>query len=481
MGTHAACRTPTGAGSTHRPDDVDGPGERRCRHSRSRRILGAWPHEHRALARPATTPRPSRSPPANGKTNGKANGKATARARAAARRDPDGGHGEIHDQLVAAVEETARLLEADGAMVYLLDPETGHLRFAHDAGIKSERSRAFVRSIRLPIGTGMFGNAVARRAVVHTDDYLADPAFDHAPDPDKVVEDMGIRSMVAAPIVSGDEVFGALGAFSTRPSAFSASQLALVRALADHAAVAMANARLIEALDHSRSELAQRAEAERSLREINARISAAADLPAVLQRAVDEAARLLDAEGARIDLVDPRLDTLRPAYASGDNRLDAEEWPEDPDETIDEGISGKAVVTGQAAWTGDYVNDAAFHHGKLGDDYVTSGRDPLRHGRAARGRGGAVRCPDDLHEAPGRLGGDGRGTARRDRRPGGDHDHDDAIDRGARSVARGARAGVPRPSRHCARWPPGSPCCASPRRSSRTSSSMPGGSSGPTA
>jgi len=132
------------------------------------------------------------------KANAKTNGKAPAKARAAARRDPDGGHGEIHDQLVAAVDETARLLEADGAMVYLLDRETGHLRFAHDAGIKSETSRTFVRSIRLPIGTGMFGNAVARRAVVHTDDYLADPAFDHAPDPDRVVADMGIRSMVAA-------------------------------------------------------------------------------------------------------------------------------------------------------------------------------------------------------------------------------------------------------------------------------------------
>ena len=37
-------------------------------------------------------------------------------------------------------------------MVYLVDPATGHLRFAHDAGIRSARSRAWVRSIQLPIG-----------------------------------------------------------------------------------------------------------------------------------------------------------------------------------------------------------------------------------------------------------------------------------------------------------------------------------------
>ena len=62
--------------------------------------------------------------------------------------------------LVGAVDEAARLLDADGAMVYLLDPDTEVLRFAFDAGIRSAQSRALVRRIELPIGTGMFGRAV---------------------------------------------------------------------------------------------------------------------------------------------------------------------------------------------------------------------------------------------------------------------------------------------------------------------------------
>ncbi len=295
---------------------------------------------------------------------------ASQRAARAARRDPDGGHGEIHDQLIAAVDETARLLEADGAMVYLVDESTGHLRFAHDAGIRSPRSRSWVRSIVLPVGTGLFGRAVAERGVVLTNDYLADETIAHAPDPDRVVADIGIRSMVAAPLVSGDVVYGALGAFSSRPSAFSGSQVALVRALADHAAAAMANARLIEALDVSRVELAKRADAERSLREIAARISAAADLPAVLQGGVDEAARLLRADGARIDLIDARSGLLRWAYASGGGRPDDSDWPDDPDETLEQGIAGQAVVTGRAFWTGDYLADDRFPHGAGADTYV---------------------------------------------------------------------------------------------------------------
>src|SRR5258708_24329053 len=79
--------------------------------------------------------------------------------------DPDGGTGEVHELLVAAVDEVARLLDADGAMVYLVDPATGHLRFAHDAGIPSRWTRNSVRSIDPPAAVGMFGRAVAELAL----------------------------------------------------------------------------------------------------------------------------------------------------------------------------------------------------------------------------------------------------------------------------------------------------------------------------
>jgi PAS domain S-box-containing protein len=276
----------------------------------------------------------------------------------------------VDDLLIHAVGEAASLLDADGAMVYIVDPATGKLRFAHDAGIQSEEARRMVSRIELPLGTGMFGRAVAERNVVKTDDYGNDPGFRHAAATDRVVADVGIRSMVVAPLVSGDEVFGALGTFSTRRAAFDRAQIALVRALADHAAAAMANARLIEALDRSRTELAERAEIERTLREIAARISAAADLDAVLQRTVDEAARLLGAETARIDLIDPELRLLRWAYASGAERPSDDIWPDDPDETLDQGISGQAVALGRPYWTGDYVNDPRFPHGKGSDHYA---------------------------------------------------------------------------------------------------------------
>jgi PAS domain S-box-containing protein len=288
------------------------------------------------------------------------------------RGDPDGGTGVLHHLLTAAVAETARLLDADGAMVYLVDPTTGNLRFAHDAGIKKARTREWIRSIELAPGVGMFGRAVADRAVVTTSDYSADTSFRHAASADRVVDDLGIKSMVVAPLAAGDEVFGALGTFSKREDAFDAAHIALVRSLAEHAASAMANARLIEELDRSRQELdrsrshlARRADAERSLRQIAARINALREPDEVLQDVVDEARRLLRADGAVIDQYDSERGTLLWAYDAG--------LPEAQREALKlnslrlgKGVAGKAVAERRAVHVGDY-SSAEFEHDDLTD------------------------------------------------------------------------------------------------------------------
>ena len=278
--------------------------------------------------------------------------------------DPDGGSGRIHDLLAAAVEEAARLLDADGAMVYLMDPATGRLTFAHDAGIESPRSREWIRGMELDPGTGMFGTAVARRAVVVTSDYSLDRAFRHAAAPDRVVADVGIRSMVVAPLVSGTEVFGALGTFSARTDAFSAAQIALVRSLADHAAAAMANTRLIEELDRSRGELdrsrealARRAGAEQALREIAARITTMRDPAAILQEVVELASRLVRGDGAILDLLEPSTGRLRWAYDDGVGRLFSAAERANLWITVGDGATGTALAEDRVVVAGDELED----------------------------------------------------------------------------------------------------------------------------
>ena len=278
----------------------------------------------------------------------------------------------VDDLLRSATEEAARLLGADGAILYLLDPATGRLRFTHDAGIGGLGPDHWIRTLELPMGVGLFGRAVDGRRVVVTGDYSADRRFVHAAQTDRFVGEVGIRSMVVAPMVAGEEVFGALGVFAASEDAFTAPQIALVRALADHAALAMANARLIGELAESREAVARQAVVERSLRELGTRISGARDPEAVVQHTIDEALRLLGGTGARIDIVDPAVNLLRGLYSAGDEQILETEWPRDPDDRLEVGASGRAVVTGATYISPDYLADDLIVHSTGPDTYVRS-------------------------------------------------------------------------------------------------------------
>ena len=207
---------------------------------------------------------------------------------------------QILEPLQHAVDEAARLLRADGAIAYLLEADGETLRWAVDAGISAAANRGWMRSLAVPVGTGMFGRSVAERTVRVTDDYITDTTFKHAWMTDQVVTNARIRSMAVAPLLSGEHVLGALGVYSARVGAFGEQEASLVRALADHAAASVANARLIEQLARSREELARRADRERTLREITGRIAVLREPGSVLQQVADEARRLLGADGAHL-------------------------------------------------------------------------------------------------------------------------------------------------------------------------------------
>ena len=140
--------------------------------------------------------------------------------------------------------------------------------------------------------------------------------------------------------------------------------------------------------------------------------------------------------------------------------------PADPDETLDQGVAGQAVVTGRPFWTGDYVADPRFPHLPGVDRYIEASG--IRSVMAVplideTGPFGALLVssgrPDAWTEADAGLlqaiADQAAITIRTTRLI-------DALDRsrdGARPAGR-RRAGA------CARSPPGSPSCASRARSS---------------
>jgi PAS domain S-box-containing protein len=288
--------------------------------------------------------------------------------RAPSRPEPDttaratGDQPASHALLSNAVEEAARLLNADGAMVYLVDADEGMLRFAVDAGIRNPEARQLIRDLSLPVGVGLFGHAIASGEVVVSGDYRRDKRFPHAPATDRIVTIADMRSMAAAPLIAEGEVLGALGAYSSRLDDFAEPEVALLRALADHAATAIANERLIARLARSQEELARRVEAQRTLGQISARIAVIRQPREILQLVVEAARRLIGSDGAHLTLMLPGGRLLRPTVVVGGNAAWTADWLAQLDFPVDGGINGLAAARGEVIHTEDYLLDQRIPH-----------------------------------------------------------------------------------------------------------------------
>ena len=270
--------------------------------------------------------------------------------------------------LTSAVTEAAGLLDSDGAMIYLYNEEHGELRFAYDAGVTSDEARRMLRELSLPIGRGMFGTALERRELVYTDDYAKDDRFAHHGVADQIVKEANMVSMAAAPMFANNKPLGVLGAFSYRRAAFNQQQLTLLRALADHAAAAIANRQLLQQLRESENELRdQAAELQRTLTAHHAlddiaRLIVDADPAEVLQQVVDMASGLLGSDGAHLTLMSEEHDALIPMVMAGHTDPDIRAWLHSRRFPIGGGINGLAALEREAVWTQDYINDERWPH-----------------------------------------------------------------------------------------------------------------------
>ena len=264
--------------------------------------------------------------------------------------------------LARAVEEASRLLKADGAMVYLVDPDTNRLVFCVDAGIRNVEAQQLIRDLSLPVGVGLFGQVVASGEVIVSTDYRRDTRFAHSPTADRIVEIANMRSMAAAPLNADGETLGALGAYSSRIDDFDEAEVALLRALADHAAAAIANQRLIERLATSQEELARQVEAQQTLAGITSSIAAIRGTDEVLQQVVEAARRLIGSDGAHLTLMSENGQFLRPTVVAGGNAAWTEEWLATLEFPVDAGINGLAAGRGEVVATEDYLVDPRIPH-----------------------------------------------------------------------------------------------------------------------
>jgi sigma-B regulation protein RsbU (phosphoserine phosphatase) len=180
------------------------------------------------------------------------------------------------DELLHKIPQLiARLTKFHAFAVYLLDPAGEELSIAYSVGYPEDVAHA----LRLKVGQGLVGAAVAEGKPILMNDVLADPRYVEAAP--------GSRSELVVPLRRKGRVIGALNLLSDTPGQFTGTDEMMLRQFGAHVAVAIENARLFE---HAR----QYTSTLETLAEIGREFAAILNLDELLTRIANLTRRLVE-------------------------------------------------------------------------------------------------------------------------------------------------------------------------------------------
>ncbi len=196
------------------------------------------------------------------------------------------------DELLQRIPQMiSRLTEFTAFAAYLIDERRGELYIAYATGYPEDR----VSNVRLKVGQGILGAAVASARPILVNDVLDDPRY---------VEIVpGTRSELVVPLLRKGRVIGAINLLSTTVARFTELDETILRQFAAAVAVAIENAQLFER-ERKYADMLE------TLAEIGREVSSILDLDAVLTRIAQLAKRLIDYRTFGILLVNEATNEL---------------------------------------------------------------------------------------------------------------------------------------------------------------------------
>jgi adenylate cyclase len=145
------------------------------------------------------------------------------------------------------VEACRRLCNADHGALWLIEDGVLHAAAHHGAPEGAAYDREHPHALDRTTAAGR--TAVAREPT-YIPDALADPEYTYA-------GPVFYRAMLGVPVMVEDDLIGVVVVVRRDPESFTDEHSALVQTFADQAAIAITNARLIEAVDRQRAELSR--------------------------------------------------------------------------------------------------------------------------------------------------------------------------------------------------------------------------------
>jgi PAS domain S-box-containing protein len=208
--------------------------------------------------------------------------------------------------IIQRVVEGARVLcHSDGAMIALRDPTSEAMVTRYAVG----SSRGEHKDCRIEPGQGVGGQVLLSGRPFRTDDYANDPRLSHGDI--NLVKAHGVVSLIAVPIRIGARIEGSLYIDNHSPRLFTDHDEAILIQLAEHAAIAIHNARLYEESERRRRIAENLAGIERLL-------SASLDPQEVGQRIVESVGGLFGTVSASLLQLDPVSDSFAVVAGSGE-------------------------------------------------------------------------------------------------------------------------------------------------------------------
>ncbi len=166
---------------------------------------------------------------------------------------------EVQPLLEMIMEKSKEVMDAEASSLMLLDEETQELVFNVATGEKG----AALGEVRLPLGRGIAGWVAQNKEPLLVPDAYEDPRFNR--DADKM-SGFHTRSILCVPLMMQDRLLGVVQVLNpSEKDSFEENDRATFTSFADHASIAIENARLYEELKQRAEELREALERERWL------------------------------------------------------------------------------------------------------------------------------------------------------------------------------------------------------------------------
>jgi GAF domain-containing protein len=260
--------------------------------------------------------------------------------------------GELEPVFQAMLQNAIRICEAKFGYLQLHEDGAFRVVAMHNAPPAWAQAVA-QRGLLRPGPLTNLARVAATKQVIHTADYLDDPAYKQRdPTTVRMLELAGVRTVLGVPMLKEHELIGTIHIFRQEVRPFTDKQIELVKNFAAQAVIAIENTRLLNEL---RQSLEQQTATADVLRVIS---SSPGELKPVFEAILENATRICEAKFGNLALLDGSALRIVALHNAPSALADARQ--REPVVDLKGSIAGVAISTKRLVHVADLVADERY-------------------------------------------------------------------------------------------------------------------------